>query len=298
MESKDTWFARIALLSGVTPIPVKPAYIRNEPRNRLSLLSPDGKQIYTILNKVAKEILDFCDGTHDLPEMLHLLKNRYSNQPDEMLARDLAVALQSMTKNCLITWKKEGKCMNSPFGYNYRATINSTNHLFLADESRFAEIEEAAAKSLSTRRFKGDSRIYFSEFDIEPELENLLILRQRIFSFAHDFFLLSNQFGEINGLIICEPTPNPIGRSVTIKFISCNSELLAPALDRLAEYYKSLNHKNYYILKINVPVDTPITKRLDCPDECLDFALAGILPNELDSGDVKIYVRLLSKEQQ
>lgn len=140
-------------------------------------------------------------------------------------------------------------------------------------------------------------RIYFSEFDVEPELENFLVLRQRLFSFTHDYFLLTNQSGEINGLIICEPATNPAGRSVIIKFISCSSTLLAGVLDRLAEYYGSSAPKAYRALRIDAPDSTPIAEQLDHSDQRLGFSLVGTLPNELDSGDVKLFVRPLDKKQ-
>lgn len=213
MESVNVWSAQISSLPGVIPIPLDPSYLRSEPNNRLSVLSSDGKQIYTILNRVAKEILDLCDGTCDLPKILRLFQEKYPDQPRETLAHDLAQTLHSLTVNCLIVWKKEGRYMNDPFGSDYLTSVNPDELLILADASRFAEIEEAAAKSLSAKQSKNGNRIYFSEFDVEPELENFLVLRQRLFSFTHDYFLLTSQSGEINGLIICEPATNPAGRS-------------------------------------------------------------------------------------
>lgn len=297
METVNVWSAQIASLPGVTPIPLGPSYLRGEPSNRLSVLSSDGKQTYTILNRVAKEILDLCDGTRDLPEVLRLFQDKYPDQPRETLAHDLAQTLHNLTVNCLIVWKKNGRCMNDPFGSDYLTSVDPDELLILADASRFAEIEEAAAKSLSAKQFKNGNRIYFSEFDVEPELENFLVLRQRLFSFTHDYFLLASQSGDINGLIICEPTPNPAGRSVTIKFISCNSTLLAGVLDRLAEYYGSSAPKAYLALRINAPDSDPIAERLDRSDQHLGFSLVGTLPNEIDSGDVKLFVRPLDKEQ-
>ena len=297
METVNVWSAQIASLPGVTPIPLGPSYLRGEPSNRLSVLSSDGKQTYTILNRVAKEILDLCDGTRDLPEVLRLFQDKYPDQPRETLAHDLAQTLHNLTVNCLIVWKKKGRCMNDPFGSDYLTSVDPDELLILADASRFAEIEEAAAKSLSAKQFKNGNRIYFSEFDVEPELENFLVLRQRLFSFTHDFFLLASQSGDINGLIICEPTPNPAGRSVAIKFISCNSTLLAGVLDRLAEYYGSSAPKAYLALRINAPDSAPIAERLDRSDQHLGFSLVGTLPNEIDSGDVKLFVRPLDKEQ-
>ena len=297
METVNVWSAQIASLPGVTPIPLGPSYLRGEPSNRPSVLSSDGKQTYTILNRVAKEILDLCDGTRDLPEVLRLFQDKYPDQPRETLAHDLAQTLHNLTVNCLIVWKKNGRCMNDPFGSDYLTSVDPDELLILADASRFAEIEEAAAKSLSAKQFKNGNRIYFSEFDVEPELENFLVLRQRLFSFTHDYFLLASQSGDINGLIICEPTPNPAGRSVTIKFISCNSTLLAGVLDRLAEYYGSSAPKAYLALRINAPDSDPIAERLDRSDQHLGFSLVGTLPNEIDSGDVKLFVRPLDKEQ-
>ena len=188
MESVNVWSAQISSLPGVIPIPLDPSYLRSEPNNRLSVLSSDGKQIYTILNRVAKEILDLCDGTCDLPKILRLFQEKYPDQPRETLAHDLAQTLHSLTVNCLIVWKKEGRYMNDPFGSDYLTSVNPDELLILANASRFAEIEEAAAKSLSAKQSKNGNRIYFSEFDVEPELENFLVLRQRLFSFTHDFF--------------------------------------------------------------------------------------------------------------
>lgn len=297
MESVNVWSAQISSLPGVIPIPLDPSYLRSEPNNRPSVLSSDGKQIYTILNRVAKEILDLCDGTCDLPKILRLFQEKYPDQPRETLAHDLAQTLHSLTVNCLIVWKKEGRYMNDPFGSDYLTSVNPDELLILADASRFAEIEEAAAKSLSAKQSKNGNRIYFSEFDVEPELENFLVLRQRLFSFTHDYFLLTSQSGEINGLIICEPATNPAGRSVIIKFISCSSTLLAGVLDRLAEYYGSSAPKAYRALRIDAPDSTPIAEQLDHSDQRLGFSLVGTLPNELDSGDVKLFVRPLDKKQ-
>ncbi len=145
METVNVWSAQIASLPGVTPIPLGPSYLRGEPSNRLSVLSSDGKQTYTILNRVAKEILDLCDGTRDLPEVLRLFQDKYPDQPRETLAHDLAQTLHNLTVNCLIVWKKKGRCMNDPFGSDYLTSVDPDELLILADASRFAEIEEAAA---------------------------------------------------------------------------------------------------------------------------------------------------------
>lgn len=105
--------------------PLDPSYLRSEPNNRLSVLSSDGKQIYTILNRVAKEILDLCDGTCDLPKILRLFQEKYPDQPRETLAHDLAQTLHSLTVNCLIVWKKEGRYMNDPFGSDYLTSVDN-----------------------------------------------------------------------------------------------------------------------------------------------------------------------------
>lgn len=136
MESVNVWSAQISSLPGVIPIPLDPSYLRSEPNNRLSVLSSDGKQIYTILNRVAKEILDLCDGTCDLPKILRLFQEKYPDQPRETLAHDLAQTLHSPTVNCLIVWKKEGRYMNDPFGSDYLTSVNPDELLILADASR------------------------------------------------------------------------------------------------------------------------------------------------------------------
>lgn len=130
MESVNVWSAQISSLPGVIPIPLDPSYLRSEPNNRLSVLSSDGKQIYTILNRVAKEILDLCDGTCDLPKILRLFQEKYPDQPRETLAHDLAQTLHSLTVNCLIVWKKEGRYMNDPFGSDYLTSVNPDELLF------------------------------------------------------------------------------------------------------------------------------------------------------------------------
>lgn len=68
-------------------------------------------------------------------------------------------------------------------------------------------------------------------------------------------------------------------------------------LDRLAEYYGSSAPKAYLALRINAPDSAPIAERLDRSDQHLGFSLVGTLPNEIDSGDVKLFVRPLDKEQ-
>lgn len=68
-------------------------------------------------------------------------------------------------------------------------------------------------------------------------------------------------------------------------------------LDRLAEYYESFAPKAYRTLRIDAPNSTPIAEQLDRSSQHLGFFLVGTLPDELDSGDVKLFVRPLDKEQ-
>lgn len=55
--------------------------------------------------------------------------------------------------------------------------------------------------------------------------------------------------------------------------------------------------KAYRALRIDAPDSTPIAEQLDHSDQRLGFSLVGTLPNELDSGDVKLFVRPLDKKQ-
>jgi pyrroloquinoline quinone biosynthesis protein D len=52
----------------------------NEPKNPYMLLYPEGR---VLLNDVAYEILHLCDGTREVPDVIHALSDKYRDVSSE-----------------------------------------------------------------------------------------------------------------------------------------------------------------------------------------------------------------------
>ena len=198
----------VARLRGYIPHPVQPNYSREEPHNRLSLLTQDGKQVFTLINATARYILSLCNGQRDLPAILAIERGKFTDQSADTLAKDLLSTTDKLTRNCLLYWVKEGKQVNSPFEPNYSSSLSSGRTLYLADASRHLEIEQCAQFALSTHTRDAEDNLYYSWDDAEEELENQLALRQRLFTFTRDFFPIIAPDSSPAGLIVCEVTYN------------------------------------------------------------------------------------------
>lgn len=152
----------VAHLRGYIPHRVQPIYSREEPHNRLSLLTQDGKQVFTIINATARYILSLCDGQRDLPAILAIERGKFTDQSADTLAKDLLSTADKLTRNCLLYWMKEEKQVNSPFEPNYTSPLSSGRMLYLADASRHFEIEQCAQFALSTYTRAAEDYLYYS----------------------------------------------------------------------------------------------------------------------------------------
>ena len=73
-------------------------YIRTEKSGYYSLLSDNGELNYTMLNETSKYILDSCDGTRTVGEILDLLCVKYKDVEKEKIGADLEATLFNLTR--------------------------------------------------------------------------------------------------------------------------------------------------------------------------------------------------------
>ena len=90
-------------------------YIRTEKSGYYSLLSDNGELNYTMLNETSKYILDSCDGTRTVGEILDLLCVKYKDVEKEKIGADLEATLFNLTRIRVIRWKGENDMNNTPF---------------------------------------------------------------------------------------------------------------------------------------------------------------------------------------
>lgn len=68
-----------------------------------------------MLNETSKYILDSCDGTRTVGEILDLLCVKYKDVEKEKIGADLEATLFNLTRIRVIRWKGENDMNNTPF---------------------------------------------------------------------------------------------------------------------------------------------------------------------------------------
>ena len=179
-------------------------YIRTEKSGYYSLLSDNGELNYTMLNETSKYILDSCDGTRTVGEILDLLCVKYKDVEKEQIGADLEATLFNLTRIRVIRWKGENDMNNTPFLAQGEEKLEKEYSISLAKESDIRISQKMFAKFFKETE-AGEKKVKYFFGNDRREFYSFIAIRQFLYSYYKDFFLLKKD-AQLMGVIVVQPS--------------------------------------------------------------------------------------------
>lgn len=227
-------------------------YFREEKEDYFTIISkvhPETREL--IINSTAMKILEFANGNRTISEIINELHNKFNDVSKDVIKRDVLKTLSSFTRLGIVEWINE-----NPFLYKYEEPINEDYSLYIAQEDNIREIESFLKENLEDQK-KVEKFIYYKNpIYIDGEYTELY-LRQKLFSYSEEFFILKNK-NKIEGLLtISLPIYFNMSHCI-IKLIISPMNYLKDLLNYSYNYYPYLSVKDVTKLTIYEINITPL----------------------------------------
>ncbi|RMG77173.1 MAG: PqqD family protein [Bacteroidetes bacterium] len=168
-----------------------------------------------IVNRTSKEILNLCNGNNTLEEIEDMMKKKYPDVNEYIIINDVRKTISSFSRLGIIDWEGE-----NPFLYINEEPLRNGYTMRVAQENDHRAIH----KFLSELNSIDHERYIFYRSPIALTNEyNEVSLRQKLFAFSEDFFLLLKN-GKIHGVISIAMPLLFVETSAIIKNIICPVE--------------------------------------------------------------------------
>ncbi|MEW5706325.1 MAG: PqqD family protein [Actinomycetota bacterium] len=197
-------------------------YYRNERAGYMTIvpkLHPETQEL--IMNPTAVEVLTLCDGRHTVEEIISVFIEKYPFVDSSIITNDINATLASYSRLGLISWDGEDP---------YRLLLE----VYLGDEvvASIAREEDLPVIIGLLERFGflelelsniADHIIYKSPLLVHNELK-LSTLRNKLFSFFEDFFLLRKN-GKPIGIVSFQMPFEEARTAAILKVLICPVEI-------------------------------------------------------------------------
>jgi len=118
---------------------------------------PEAREL--LLNKTSKEIIDYCDGTKTINEIISLMKSKYPLVPHEKLEKDINRTLAITSRLGLTKWIGE-----NPFILDREEPIDEEYSIRIGNEEDLCSIYSFLKKSqvlFNQRNPLSDEHLYY-----------------------------------------------------------------------------------------------------------------------------------------
>lgn len=242
-------------------------YIREELNGYYSILTENGDNNYTMLNSTSKHMLDLCDGKNTVSDILEKLLNFYPNVDEKTIKNDMIETLFSLTKLKAIDWKGENKIMINPMLNNIEIQITENTTLSLANEGEIRDIQEYLVNFFENYNKKcNENKLNYYWGDDSREFLDLTIIRQCIFTYYKDFFIIK-QNGRINGIVIMKPSIETYLHNVQFNLISIDQDVFDNVVKAIIEFYQRYPAKHINLIQFDYIKES--IENSDCIEEKL-----------------------------
>jgi len=195
-------------------------YEREEKEGYFTVLSkvhPETREL--IINHTAREILEFCDGKKMLEEIETHFANKYNNVPEERIKFDIFKTLSSFTRLGIVEWEGE-----NPFLYKKEEPLSDGYSFSIGQEGDLRNIE-IFIKSIEDQSKPQEGTVFYKNPLIMIGEYSQLVLRQKLFAFSEEFFLLIKE-SRINGLFSFSLPSHPKEFNTILRLAICPEEFL------------------------------------------------------------------------
>jgi hypothetical protein len=199
-----------------------------------SKIHPEVREL--IINPTARKILELADGSRTMDEIELDFVNKYPEVPKEKIKTDIFRTLGSFTRLGIVEWEGD-----NPFLYKYEESLTDGYSLSVAQEDSLREIEsfikstEDFIKSMKDHFTIQEEVVFYKNPLIMQGEYSELVLRQKLFAFSEEFFLLRKD-SEIKGIISISLPAHPKEFGATIKLVICPEKFLNDLFEYSRDY--------------------------------------------------------------
>jgi GNAT superfamily N-acetyltransferase len=174
--------------------------------DKLWMIYPPAKPRPHFLNQTALTVLESCDGTRDVDELVEVVRSKFAKVPADRVQTDVLRCLHLFRTLGLIQWDPP---VEGP------ATIDGVR---VADEGDFGKIAEFIKKRMGPDAEPGSFDLNYLSItgDIERVYQDIAI-RTRQFHFVELFFL-SESDGRVRGVAGLRPTSS-VGQTMMLSVL-------------------------------------------------------------------------------
>jgi len=235
----------------------------------LSAVHPEVREL--IVNKTSQEILSLCDGSRTLAEVEKEMKKRYPEVNFNRIKTDVDSILASFSRLGMIEWKGD-----NPFLYKRAEPITKDISMMIAQEYDIIKLIKFI-ESWPNRDKK--DYIWYRSPATQAQDYSELALRQKLFFFAEEFYLLLKN-NKLIGLISIGVQPG-IGTTVAgINLIICPKEYLTKLLQYAHDNAPVLSVIDFTKIRLFEPNNKPFDSEFKQSLEKLGYEQEGKLKNE------------------
>lgn len=233
-----------------------------------------------ILNSTAKHILRYCNGNNTAEKILDNMNRDFKDVSKDRLKQDLISALYSLSIAKIIMWNGA-----NPFMVNKSIEVKNNMKICVASEEDlenlvkfFVEIEESSNLDIVN---------YINPVKNYREYTDELIVREKLFSYKEEFFVLKNNESKIKGVI---SVALPVTNTITVAMIGVAimpDEYIEESLSFIKDEIRNIAVE--YVSKIKIhSIDIEKSKFIDIAKKSC-FVKEGLLKNEIKEQDLEVY---------
>lgn len=246
-----------------------------------SRVHPEAREL--IINPTARNILELTDGSRTMNEIELDFINKYPEVPKEKIKTDIFRTLGSFTRLGVVEWVGD-----NPFLYKKEEPLTDGYSLSIAQEENLRNIESFIKSMEDPSKVQERIVFYVNPLIMQGEYSEL-VLRQKLFAFSEEFFLLRKD-SEIKGMISISLPVHPKEFGATLRLVICPEKFLNELFKYSRDYLlylavRDISKIEFY--ETNTVLVNDIFKKFLLEE---GFAKEGELKNELGFGkDLVIY---------
>lgn len=218
----------------------------------VSRLHPETREL--IINRTARAVLELCNGERDIDQVITEFENLHQDVPEERLQADVNQILGVYTRLGVVEWSGE-----NPFLNRREESLGEGYSLGIAQEGDIFRIETFLHTNCRLSE-SGKYSCHESALVTEGEY-NKLSLRQKLFSYNEEFFLLEKE-QEIKGLVAVSIPYCLREQAAIIKLLYCPADYAKNLLAYAKDYYPHLSIRTITKIELRESTLRPLDEGL------------------------------------
>ncbi|MDP4145191.1 MAG: PqqD family protein [Bacillota bacterium] len=260
-------------------------YARNEKNGFVSCHS--NKALFLndlIINPIGIIILELCDGTRNVVEIIDTMLEKYKGVTRERISEDLIKVLYQYTTIGLVDW-----IGGNPFMYDLEKQINENYTITLAKEEDFRDICTFFKEDI----LKREGMLNYINPGIKlDEYRSEVYLREKLFAYSEEFFLLKKD-GKIEGMLsVVQPVNKFSLKKTTVAgfgVLSLPVEYASAVINFAKELTPEISVANVSKMKLLVIKDGSVSEEVVSHFQNSGFESECLLRHEVGEKDLEVY---------